>query len=397
MKNTSIENGELLTVVVPVYNTAQFLRRCIKSIIYQNYKKLDIILIDDGSTDESAEICDEFLLIDNRIRVFHGKNKGSVAARNLGIELAKGKLITFVDSDDWIEPDMYYELMNAYMECEPDLVTSGITIENGNKIVYEIDTINAGIYKNEAIKEKVISCMMYDIQDGKRAITPSMCNKIYKIDLLKTIIIDLDEGITYGDDAAITYTYIAKASKIMILNASWYHYVIHSDSMSRTYDISSFEKVFKFYNYMKKIFVELGFWDIAEMQVKKYTKTFLIPTIRGVFGIGMESTKYLFPFELIEKESSIVIYGAGNVGVAYKENILKSGYAKLQGWVDQNCENLIDENFSIESPDNLQNMEFDYLIIAIKDKDIALEVQRYISGLGIKKEKIIWKVPVPLV
>lgn len=394
MAKSILKDGELLTVVVPVYNTSHYLSKCLESIMYQQYKNLDIILIDDGSTDGSGKICDEFSNIDNRIRVFHQKNMGLVATRKFGVELAKGDLITFVDSDDWIEFDMYYKMMAAYMEFEPDMVTSGITIENGDKVSYEIDIIPAGLYDHKKIKDQIVSCMMYDEHSRRRAVTPSVWNKIYKKDLFRKIIFNLDESITYGEDAAVTYIYIAKATRIMVLNKSWYHYVIHSDSMSRKYDIISFEKIYRFYTYMKAQFLEHDLWDKMDTQLKKYTKVFLNQTMQDVFDIIPENPIYLFPFELVGKDSRVVIYGAGKVGNSYRENLLKSGYAELIGFVDKNY-NIIDaKEYIVDSPEILKCLTIDYVVIAIEKEELAIEIQDYIEKIGDKKCKIVWKPPV---
>lgn len=396
MEKPSIPENELLTVIVPIYNTAQYLSKCIESIICQQYKQLDVILFDDGSIDGSGEICDEFSHMDERIRVFHRKNQGLVAARKQGVELAKGDLITFVDSDDWIEPDMYSQIMDVYMEYKPDMVTSGLIIENNNKINYEIERTLEGLYDYDDIRENLIPCMMYDELEGKRAITSSVCNKVYKAGLLKEIVLALDENITYGEDAAITYLYIARASRIVVLSNSWYHYIIHSGSMVRHYDINSFQRIYQFHNYMKKKFSELGIWGQMETQVKKYTKIFLFQAMQEVFDILVEKPTYLFPFELIEKGSRVIIYGAGKVGTSYRESLLKSGYAKLQRWVDQNYEELDAKGYTIDSPDVLCNEETDYVVIAMKNREVTAEVKVFLEKLGIEESKVIWKPPIRL-
>lgn len=396
MKNIGIPENKLLTVIVPIYNTAQYLSKCIMSIINQQYKQLDIILIDDGSTDESGKICDEFLQMDSRIRVFHRKNQGLVAARKFGAELARGDLITFVDSDDWIESDMYFQMMDSYMKFEPDMVTSGITIENNDNVRHEIDKVPEGIYESEEIRKKIIPCMMYDDLIGERGITPSVWNKIYKVKLFKETIIELEEGLVYGEDAAISYLYITRASKIMILSNSWYHYVTHSNSMVNSYSIKSFEQIYQFYNYMKKWFLELGLWKQMETQVKEYTKTFLLKATNNVFDSSIENAVYLFPFESIEKGSRIVIYGAGKVGISYRESLLKSGYAELRGWVDKDHVKLNSEKHIVESPDTLENGEIDYIVIAIKNEEIVSEIKESLKILGIRDSKIIWKPPIRL-
>ncbi len=394
MRNTNISKAKLLTVVVPIYNTAQFLGKCIESIIHQKYKRLDIILINDGSTDESGNICDSYMQIDSRVRVFHKKNQGLVATRKLGVELAKGELITFVDSDDWIENDMYFQMMDAYIESEPDIVVSGMVIDNVSEVICESNIILKELYEYEAINEKIIPTMMYNELMGDGAITPSVCNKIYKVDLLKKVIIDVEDSITYGEDAAITYIYIARATKIVILDNSWYHCTVRSNSMSRYYDINSFEQIYQFYNYMKVKFLELGIWSQMEEQVKGYTKKFFLwAAMRDVFDVLLEEPIYLFPFELIKQGSRVLIYGAGKVGISYVRSLLNSKYAKLQGWVDKNYKQLSAKMHMIESPDILKCRETDYIVIAVENEEIALEVRVFLKRLGIEDDKIVFKIP----
>ena len=103
---------KLISVIVPVYNVEEYVEKCVLSIINQTYKNLEIILVDDGSTDNSGKICDEIAIKDNRIKVIHKKNGGLSDARNVGIDIAKGDYLGFVDSDDYIDPDMYSILLN---------------------------------------------------------------------------------------------------------------------------------------------------------------------------------------------------------------------------------------------------------------------------------------------
>ena len=120
-----MEQNPLISVIVPVYNVAAWLPRCVDSVLTQTYQNLEILLIDDGSTDASGEICDAYAEKDPRIRVIHKKNGGLSSARNAGLDVSNGQYIGFVDSDDWIEPEMY-EKMLALMECnEAQLVCAG--------------------------------------------------------------------------------------------------------------------------------------------------------------------------------------------------------------------------------------------------------------------------------
>ncbi len=116
-----MSNNDLISVIIPVYNVEQYLNRCVDSVINQTYKNLEIILVDDGSTDNSGKICDEYALKDNRIMVVHKKNGGAGSARNAGLDIAKGEYIGFVDSDDYIEPDMYEFLYDLLLQNKADV------------------------------------------------------------------------------------------------------------------------------------------------------------------------------------------------------------------------------------------------------------------------------------
>ena len=108
-------HSPLLSVIVPVYNVEAYLSECLDSILQQTYPHLDIILIDDGSTDNSGVICDQYKEIDNRVRVIHKFNGGLSSARNVGMEVIKGDYVTFLDSDDWLEPNAYQQLMSPFL------------------------------------------------------------------------------------------------------------------------------------------------------------------------------------------------------------------------------------------------------------------------------------------
>ena len=123
----------MISIIVPVYNVESYIAKCIDSILLQTYKDIEVVLIDDGSTDNSGAICDRYALSDNRVRVFHSENNGLSAARNLGISESKGDYIGFVDSDDWIEPNMYELMLNKIQESAADICVCGLSYEYRTK------------------------------------------------------------------------------------------------------------------------------------------------------------------------------------------------------------------------------------------------------------------------
>lgn len=213
-------NNPLISVVVPVYNVEKYLRQCIDSILSQTYMNLEIILVDDGSRDSSGSICDEYAKIDNRIVVLHKPNGGLSSARNAGIDIAKGEYIGFVDSDDWIEHDMYERLFDSICESGADIAVCGLFREyrdravrcsvNGNK-VYRPDEAVGKLLENS------------DFQDHA-------WTKLYKKSLWSEIRYPLGR---YYEDMLTTYKLFLQSYKIVLINQCLYHYRQRKGSIVR--------------------------------------------------------------------------------------------------------------------------------------------------------------------
>lgn len=142
---------KLLSIIVPVYNVKSYLKKCVESIINQTYTNLQIILVDDGSTDGSQDICDEFAQRDSRIVVIHKENGGQSTARNVGMDRAKGVYIAFVDSDDWLEPNMYEALISQLEKHEADIVACSFYECKGDEKKAVGDSKNIRVIDTEEI------------------------------------------------------------------------------------------------------------------------------------------------------------------------------------------------------------------------------------------------------
>lgn len=211
---------DLITVVVPIYKVEKYLKKCIDSIIKQTYKNLEIILVDDGSPDKCPQICDEYAKKDSRIKVIHKENGGLSDARNVGIDIAKGEYITFVDSDDYIDPEYIELLYKTIKKDKSDMAISS------HKVIYENGTVLEKATKEESIlkPKEVLKRILYD--DG---IDLSAWAKLYKIELFKEI--RYPKGRLF-EDAATTYKLVDKCEKISIISRSTYNYIIRGNSIT---------------------------------------------------------------------------------------------------------------------------------------------------------------------
>ena len=178
---------DLISVIVPVYNTEKYLDRCIQSVLAQTYTNWELLLIDDGSTDSSGTICDQYAAEDNRIRVFHKENGGVSSARNLGLDNAKGEWITFVDSDDWVEPSMLKELLAIALDNDADYVYCDLLFDFGQYQKY----YNAATYASEhrtMLKNFIISTWSI------------ICTSLVKAEIYNNHNLRFSQSYTYCED-----------------------------------------------------------------------------------------------------------------------------------------------------------------------------------------------------
>lgn len=208
-----VSKNPRISVIVPVYNVEDYLQKCIDSILNQTYKNIEIILVDDGSTDNCPDICDKNAKSDKRIVVMHKKNGGLSDARNVGLSICSGEYITFVDSDDTLSSDFIENLYSAIRKHGVNISIAPYTIVSGEK---EITCHNNK--KDEVLdKKEAIKRMLLD--DG---FTVSACSKMYKIDLFSDV--KYPKGKIF-EDTATTYKLLLKCDKIAyIQNGTYYYY-----------------------------------------------------------------------------------------------------------------------------------------------------------------------------
>lgn len=381
----------LLTVVVPIYNVSEFLPKCIESIINQTYHNLEIILIDDGSTDYSGSICDEFARNDIRIKVIHKKNEGLVATRKYGVEISRGEVITFVDGDDWIEPDMYANMMTQYIENDVDLVTSGLIYDWGNEYQVQLDSVEKGVYDQEDIWNRILPKVTYDTVTQRQGITASVCNKLFSHRILRNIIDNLDMEVTLGEDGVIVYSIISTVTKMAVIDQAWYHYIQRDNSMIRTYGIESFEKIYRMMRCLKENIKEENTYNVMEKQIENYVKPFIWKTVMDVYEIDISPVSYFFSLDEVTKNKKVILYGAGKVGQLYYNYIKRNNYSKLVAWVDQNYDKYRACGMDVASPDDIKGLEFDYIVIAVADEKIKLEIEKCLLKYGVDEKKLIWR------
>lgn len=213
-------SAELISIIVPVYNVKDFLRECVKSLLNQTYFNIEIILVDDGSTDGSDQICDEYAGEDPRIIVIHKSNGGLSDARNRGLDIARGEYIGFVDSDDWIEPQMYEKLYNKIKSGSYDIAVCSLIREYKNKSV--IEPLKELIYT----RDDSLSALLLGIELHDHAWSKLYHNKVFNNVRFPT-------GKFY-EDVLTTYKTFLNANSVVVEPSPLYHYRQRGGSIIRS-------------------------------------------------------------------------------------------------------------------------------------------------------------------
>lgn len=214
-----------ISVIIPVYNAAKTLDRCIISILEQSYRDFELILVNDGSTDGSFAICEKYRLLDSRVVVFSQKNAGASSARNRGLDNARGKYVTFVDSDDWVDSNYLESYHQACVGDSYDVIFTGIVHEypDGNCMIKKLLSADARNAKDLAD---------FIFQIHKQSMLGWVCNKIYRSEIIKLHNIKFHTEINIREDQLFTLDYLQFVDKAKAITVALYHYVDNSDSLS---------------------------------------------------------------------------------------------------------------------------------------------------------------------
>ena len=212
-----------ISVIVPVYKVEPYIRKCVDSILGQTFSDIQVILVDDGSPDQCGKICDEYAKQDNRVEVIHKENGGLSDARNAGMKVATGDLITFVDSDDYVEPAMFEKMLDAMVQSDAEIAYCNFLLE------YEFKP-NESPYRNSG--DIVIRDPKNVLQDMMmEKVSCSACTKLYKSGFLTSL--QFPEGKNY-EDRLVMYEWVALCKKVVWVDSPFYHYVERQTSICHT-------------------------------------------------------------------------------------------------------------------------------------------------------------------
>lgn len=376
-----------VSIVIPVYNKERTLKRCIDSVINQTYSEFEIILLDDGSTDDSSNICKEYTEIDNRIRYYYQNNSGQTAARKKGLEYAKTELVMFIDSDDYIDNDYIEILIKATLENkECDLITSGIFFEYDGFRKCLMDGIEPGNYSGAEIKG-LLNCVLYDRTTNSQGILHSMSGKVFKKELLLKVFDIIDSRLIIDEDGIAVFTYVCLSNNLKVMRYAGYHYVQYKESAIHCVSDEKLNNLNLLKNQYVEVTNKLGIYEQIKYSLAEHISSAYKVLLGRTMNLSYEK-RFVIPSVLYEKKTRIIIYGAGSMGRRLKKSVEKIDNLSVVGWVDKHYQSF-NSKLNIVSVERIFDMEYDYIIVAIENNMIVHDVIELLLEQGIPFKKIL--------
>lgn len=260
----------LISVVVPVYNVSRYLSECVNSIMHQTYTNLEIILIDDGSTDNSGQICDSFLKKDDRIKVFHKKNSGLGLTRNYGIDRSSGRYIIFVDSDDYLGKEAIEKLVESAINGQYDTIIGGYKRITDKKELISICKYNNEAFYNKKIQTDLLTHMLGNLPTKKDSIKMSVWNNLFDVNIIKQNDLKFCSERKYiSEDLVWDCDYFKFAKKVKVIDSSEYFYRFNPSSLSNSYRKNKFQLSVNLYNYVQELIKKMNLPQEAQYRLQK--------------------------------------------------------------------------------------------------------------------------------
>lgn len=312
-----------VSVIIPVYQVEEYLKKCVDSVLNQTYKDMEVILVDDGSKDYSGIICDNYEKSDTRVRVIHKKNGGLMSAWMTGVQASSGDYLFFVDSDDWVDEDILEKMISSMTIEDVDIVCCNYYIEYENGRIADKHTIPSGRYDKEKIKELIMPQLISDGAYLSRGIRICRWAKLIKTSLIIDNLKYCNCELTIGEDMNIMVPTILNADSLYIMEDSYmYHYRMNENSIMKKMSPNMWNQVRKLYDTMSNISIEIkeenllaqirkDFCDLSVMVVEKELRQFSMKK-DNLFDIYKSDY-----YKLLKDEIDLDKYFAGNRRAAY--------------------------------------------------------------------------------
>lgn len=397
-----------ISVVIPTYNVEKYMSECLESLIHQEFKDIEIICVDDGSSDRTVDIIEKYQKLDTRIKLYRNKHEGASKSRNIGTDISSGKYLMFIDSDDMLSDDNALKIMAEEMEkYELDiLLYDGESFfENNDLFMKNQHSVNWYKRKKEyGLYDNLYMLILEMINNGDTFITP--CMKIIKKDVLIKEGIRFHEGIIYEDNLFM-FDLANRFGRAKHIKKSLYRRRVRSNSvMQKPITELNMESAWTIYtillnhrsrdlSYEQMVILDYYIKSIFRIMEKIYSnfssnEQLLVDLRLSNAYRNIKNGLYHYIKKLEDMYSGkVVIYGAGNRGRAYYKLAREEGLRNIVGIVDKKSAEIRKYFLDVSSVDNINKFNYDYIWISISNTNVAMEVRRYLITKGVEPDKIV--------
>lgn len=378
----------MVSIIVPVYNVINYLDRCIASILAQTYREFELILVDDGSTDGSSQLCDFYKERDERVVVIHKTNGGLVSARKAGIVAARGEYIGFVDSDDWIEPPMYERLIRSAVKYQADLVLGGSIEDVGGQTVYKTNWLKTGIYDDERLQKELYPYMICAGNFFCMGIQPYIWNKLMRRELAYPNIMAVDARIRVGEDVAAVMPMLFQAERVIITDFCDYHYCARSASMiwERGNEEKEWNELGILHCFLQSFLNKYTQYNLA-YQLSHYSVGNLLTRVYGKLA-GRAGEDVLWPFDYRVNSRKLILYSAGNFGRAVYAYLQNCYPDVTELWIDREYRIYQSMGLPVYGVDDMDVKTDADILVAILDVQVVELIKNSLLECGVCREQI---------
>lgn len=378
----------MISLIVPVYNVEPYLKRCISSILAQTCRDFELILVDDGSTDGSSELCDLYAGQDGRIQVIHKENGGLVSARKAGIAAAQGEYIGFVDGDDWIEPQMYEHMLDTAMRERADIVLGGSIEDAGVRSIHKTNRLEPGIYEGQRLRKALYPYMLCAGDFFCMGVQPYIWNKLMRRELAYSKIMAVDDRIRVGEDVAAVMPMLLKADRVAITDHCDYHYCIRSSSMmwERGNLEAGRRELEILHCYLRSALAGYRDYNLVH-QLNHYTVGNMLTRTFDLLA-GRDGKGVLWPFQYRVGSRKCILYSAGNFGRAVYGYLQDRYPDMLELWVDREYRQYQAMGLPVHSVDDIRVETEADVLVAILDLSLADLIRNSLMQSGVCQEWI---------
>ncbi len=366
---------DLISVIVPIYNLDAYLYQCVSSIVGQTYSHLEIILVDDGSTDNALEICEYFRKSDKRIKVIVQPNGGLVTARKVGLNASTGRYVFYVDGDDWIETDCIAKYHHLACAHDADIVIGDYRREFLGNFQTIRNPIAPGVYDRSRIEKDILPSMISHGTFFSHGLRTYSWGKLYKRTVIHDLQNQVPDQVMVAEDAALVYPAIYRSNIVVMADIALCNYRQRPNSIlkSTQFDDRETERIAVAFQYLAKALHSNQSLYGFEQQLQSYFAAII--TIRsGAFLSAVDLYRKFNVFGPMETGARLAVYNSGSFGQHVYRHLQNNQVFSLVGWYDKDHKENNILRMPVSDPDEISNASFDHLLVPSFDPVLHAEV-----------------------